>query len=78
MPNGHSNRVTVIDPATSQVIDVFHLGALPQHVVPQYELSTLYVNNNQGELADAPAGAMFYGANHVKNGGGVWSSTRQR
>jgi YVTN family beta-propeller protein len=48
VPNGHSNTVTVIDPATFQVIDVFPVGALPQHVVPSYDLSTLYVNNNQG------------------------------
>ena len=48
VPNGHSNTVTVIDPATFQVVDVFPVGALPQHVVPSYDLSTLYVNNNQG------------------------------
>jgi YVTN family beta-propeller protein len=48
VPNGHSNTVTVIDPATFQVIDVFPVGALPQHVVPSYDLGTLYVNNNQG------------------------------
>jgi YVTN family beta-propeller protein len=48
VPNGHSNTVTVIDPATFQIINVFPVGALPQHVVPSYDLSTLYVNNNQG------------------------------
>jgi YVTN family beta-propeller protein len=48
VPNGHANTVTVIDPATFQVIDVFPVGALPQHVVPSYDLTTLYVNNNQG------------------------------
>ncbi len=48
VPNGHSNTVTVIDPATFQVINTFPVGALPQHVVPSYDLSTLYVNNNQG------------------------------
>jgi YVTN family beta-propeller protein len=48
VPNGHSNTVTVIDPASFQVIDVFPVGALPQHVVPSYDLSTLYVNNNLG------------------------------
>ena len=48
VPNGHSNTVTVIDPATFQVVDAFPVGALPQHVVPSYDLSTLYVNNNQG------------------------------
>ena len=48
VPNGGSNSVSVIDPATYQVIDTFAVGALPQHVVPAYDLSTLYVNNNQG------------------------------
>jgi YVTN family beta-propeller protein len=48
VPNGTSNTVSVIDPATFQVVDEFPVGALPQHVVPSYDLSTLYVNNNQG------------------------------
>ena len=48
VPNGGSNAVSVIDPATYQVIDTFGVGALPQHVVPSYDLSTLYVNNNNG------------------------------
>jgi len=48
VPNGGSNSVSVIDPATYQVIDTFAVGALPQHVVPSYDLSTLYVNNNNG------------------------------
>jgi YVTN family beta-propeller protein len=48
VPNGGSNSVSVIDPATYQVINTFSVGALPQHVVPAYDLSTLYVNNNQG------------------------------
>jgi YVTN family beta-propeller protein len=48
VPNGHSATVTVIDPATFQIIDTFPVGRLPQHVVPSYDLRTLYVNNNQG------------------------------
>jgi YVTN family beta-propeller protein len=47
-PTGHSATVTVIDPATFQIIDTFPVGRLPQHVVPSYDLRTLYVNNNQG------------------------------
>ena len=42
------DTVTVIDPATFQVIDTFPVGALPQHVVPSYDMQTLYVNNNEG------------------------------
>jgi len=48
VPNGHSNTVSVIDPATMQVIDSFPVGAVPQHVVPSYDMQTLYVNNNEG------------------------------
>ena len=48
VPNGHAATVSVIDPATFQIIDTFPVGRLPQHVVPSYDLRTLYVNNNQG------------------------------
>jgi YVTN family beta-propeller protein len=48
VPSNHTARVTVIDPATFAVIDQFPVGRLPQHVVPSYDMQTLYVNNNQG------------------------------
>jgi YVTN family beta-propeller protein len=48
VPNGKSDSVSVIDPATFKVIDTFPVGAMPQHVVPSYDLRTLYVNNNNG------------------------------
>jgi YVTN family beta-propeller protein len=48
VPNTLSNTVDVIDPATLTVIDHFAVGDTPQHVVPSYDLSTLYVNNNKG------------------------------
>jgi YVTN family beta-propeller protein len=48
VPNSVSNTVDVIDPATFRVIDHFAVGATPQHVVPSYDLSTLYVNDNRG------------------------------
>jgi len=48
VPNGQSATVSVIDPSTYQVIDTFPVGRLPQHVVPSYDMQTLYVNNNQG------------------------------
>jgi YVTN family beta-propeller protein len=48
VPNTLSNTVDVIDPATLKVIDHFAVGDTPQHVVPAYDLSTLYVNNNKG------------------------------
>jgi len=46
VPNLDSNNVSVIDPATLKVIDTFPVGANPQHVVPSYDLQTLWVTNN--------------------------------
>ncbi|MCU0267996.1 MAG: hypothetical protein MUF83_05045 [Acidimicrobiales bacterium] len=48
VPNGLSNDVTVIDVATKQVLGTSPAMAEPQHVVPSYDLSTLWVLNNQG------------------------------
>ncbi len=48
VPNSLSNTVDVIDPNTFQIIDHYAVGNTPQHVVPSYDLSTLYVNNNKG------------------------------
>lgn len=46
VPNRRSNTVTVIDPATLQVVDTFRVGHNPQHVVPSWDLRTLWVANN--------------------------------
>jgi len=46
VPDHGSNNVTVIDPATRRVLAVLPVGANPQHVVPSYDLSTLWVANN--------------------------------
>jgi len=43
VPENGSNEVTVIDPATFQVVDRFPAPQEPQHVVPSYDLRTLYV-----------------------------------
>jgi len=48
VPNGESATVDVIDPETFTVVDSYPVGRLPQHVVPSYDMQTLYVNNNQG------------------------------
>ena len=48
VPNSESNTVSVINPSTYRVIDQFPVGANPQHVVPSYDLKTLWVNNDQG------------------------------
>ena len=44
VPNTISNTVQLIDPNTYQVVGRFHTGAEPQHVVPSWDLSTLWVN----------------------------------
>jgi DNA-binding beta-propeller fold protein YncE len=36
----------VIDPATLKVVDRFRVGINPQHIVPSYDLKTLWVTNN--------------------------------
>jgi YVTN family beta-propeller protein len=46
VPNVKSNDVYVIDPATFKVIDRFKVGINPQHVVPSWDMRTLWVANN--------------------------------
>src|SRR5437667_309644 len=48
VPNSRSASVTIIDPVTYRVLRTFPTGALPQHVVPSYDLATLWVANNKG------------------------------
>ncbi|MEU1624428.1 YncE family protein [Streptomyces sp. NPDC020096] len=48
VPNTISNTVTVIDPATDKVIRTIPVGSQPQHVVPSWDLKTLWVNNDLG------------------------------
>ncbi|MEU8589951.1 hypothetical protein AB0C59_23580 [Streptomyces sp. NPDC048664] len=48
VPNTISNTVSVIDPATYKVIDTIPVGRQPQHVVPSWDLRTLWVNNDLG------------------------------
>jgi len=46
VPNLRSNDVYVIDPQRLAVVDRFKVGAIPQHVVPSWDLQTLWVANN--------------------------------
>jgi YVTN family beta-propeller protein len=46
VPHVQSNDVYVIDPKTLKVIDKFKVGINPQHVVPSWDLQTLWVTNN--------------------------------
>ena len=48
VPNTESDTVDVIDPANYRVVAHFAVGALPQHVVPFYDLKTLWVANDYG------------------------------
>ncbi len=54
VPNTNSDRVHVIDPNTMQVIDEFYGGPEPQHVVPSYDMRTLYVTSSR-----IPGGAVL-------------------
>jgi YVTN family beta-propeller protein len=46
VPHVQSNDVYVIDPKTFKVVDKFKVGLNPQHVVPSWDLQTLWVTNN--------------------------------
>jgi len=46
VPNLRSNDVYVIDPSTFKVVDKFPVGRSPQHIVPSWDLHTLWVTNN--------------------------------
>jgi len=48
VPNTNSNTVSVIDPKTYKVIETIQVGAQPQHVVPSWDMKTLWVNNDRG------------------------------
>ncbi len=48
VPNSESGTVDVIDPRTYKVVEHFAVGLLPQHVVPAWDLKTLYVTNDLG------------------------------
>jgi YVTN family beta-propeller protein len=52
VPNLRSDTVSVIDPATYKVIDTLPVGRSPQHVVPAWDLKTLWVTNNAEGRSD--------------------------
>ncbi|MGW1682637.1 YVTN family beta-propeller repeat protein [Saccharopolyspora sp. NPDC002376] len=53
VPNSLDDTVSVIDPNTFKVVDTFPGGNEPQHVVPSYDLKTLYVTADK-----VPAGTL--------------------
>lgn len=46
VPNLRSDDVYVIDPREMKVVDKFKVGVSPQHIVPSWDLRTLWVTNN--------------------------------
>lgn len=48
VPNTKSNSVSVIDPITMKVISTHRVPREPQHVVPAWDLKTLWVNSDLG------------------------------
>jgi YVTN family beta-propeller protein len=48
VPNSGANTVQVIDPRTFTVIATYPTGAQPQHVVPSWDMKTLWVNDDLG------------------------------
>jgi DNA-binding beta-propeller fold protein YncE len=48
-PNLQTGEVDVIDPETFKVIDHYAVGRSPQHVVPSWDLKTLWVAGDESE-----------------------------
>jgi YVTN family beta-propeller protein len=48
VPNSGGSTVTVIDPSTYRVLWSYQTGLNPQHVVPAYDMRTLYATNDLG------------------------------
>jgi YVTN family beta-propeller protein len=52
VPNRAANEIWVIDPATMQVVDRYRVGINPQHVVPSWDMRTLWVTNTAEGRSD--------------------------
>ncbi|HEY8954104.1 MAG TPA: beta-propeller fold lactonase family protein [Candidatus Dormibacteraeota bacterium] len=64
IPNSESNTVDVLDPRTLKVVRRFGVARRPQHVVPSYDLKTLYVASDLGNRLQRidPANGRPFGA----------------
>ena len=49
VPDGRRNTLSVIDPKTFRIIATYPVGRMPQHIVPSFDLKTLYVTNDVGD-----------------------------
>jgi hypothetical protein len=50
VPHTRSGEVWTIDPTTFDVVGRYHLGGELQHVVPSWDMGTLYATNDTGNL----------------------------
>ena len=50
VPDSMSRSVSVIDPVSLKVVDQFEVGIEPQHVVPSWNLRTLWVTNDSSGM----------------------------
>jgi sugar lactone lactonase YvrE len=48
VPNSLDGTVDVVSQKTAKIVDHFAVGKLPQHVVPSWDLKTLWVTNDYG------------------------------
>jgi DNA-binding beta-propeller fold protein YncE len=68
IPNSMSNTVDVLDPRSLKIIRHFRVARRPQHVVPSYDLKTLYVASDLGnslQRIDPRTGRPFGGRMRV-------------
>jgi YVTN family beta-propeller protein len=53
VPNTESDTISVIDPKKFKVVKTIKVGDQPQHVVPSWDMKTLWVNNDLGDSLTA-------------------------
>jgi YVTN family beta-propeller protein len=58
VPNRVSSDVYVIDPATRKVVAKYKVGLHPQHIVPSWDLKTLWVTDNADDRKGNVGGSL--------------------
>jgi DNA-binding beta-propeller fold protein YncE len=53
VPNSGGSTVDVIDPTTMQIVGHYFTGSNPQHIVPSWDMKTLYATNDLGNSLTA-------------------------
>ena len=49
VPNHSSNSVSVIDASTHKIVDTIKVGIGPEHIIPSWDMKTLWVANNANQ-----------------------------